>query len=441
MLTSFLTSTVGFVVVLGVLIFIHELGHFAVAKWSGVGVEKFSLGFGPKIFGVTKGETEYLVSLLPLGGYVKMTGESLEDAKDITDEERERSFTHKPLSKRVAIVSAGPIMNLVLAAILFPVIYMIGIQVPAYLDGPPLVGMVAPDDTAEEAGLKEGDLIVEIRGEPVKNFEQLFTTIAMSPEIPLPLKVNRSGEMLDMTLTPGVSKEHTGTGGFYPPMRPRVGSLVAGKPAEKAGMKPGDLILAIDGKSIKHWRELQNIVEINPEEMAFRLQRGEEYLTVRIKPEHIESDNIYRIGISPAEDTVLKRYGFFKSIDQGVGQGINMTVQLFGVLKGMIVGDYSFKTLGGPITIARVAGQAAEGGVSKLLTLMAFLSLQLGIINLFPIPVLDGGHLFFYGIEAIKGKPISERIMGISQQVGFVMLIMLMVLVTYNDIMRLFGWG
>ncbi len=431
-----MTTIITFIIVLGVLIFIHELGHFAVAKWSGVGVEKFSLGFGPKLFGFTRGETEYKVSLLPLGGFVKMVGEGMNE--DVSDEDREKSFTHKPLSRRIAIVAAGPIMNLLLAIVLLPITYMIGVNIPAFLERAPEVGIIAPGEAGEAAGLKSGDIITEINGEHIENWEDLMMKIALSPERELRLKVNRGGMILDKTLTPEPSKSGAGIGGFLPFITPKVGSLHKGYPAEAAGMEPDDTIVKIDDRPITDWMELEDSVKSSEgKTLHFVVDRNGSRLSFDIAPKLNEDAGVYLIGITRASDMVFKRYGFFASIVQGVNKAGEMSSLLFTTVKGLIIGDYSLKTLGGPIMIAKVVGKAAENGFSELLTFVAFLSLQLGIINLFPIPVLDGGHLFFFGLEGITRRQLNERFIAITQQVGLVLLLLLMVVVTWNDIMRL----
>ena len=432
-----ITTIISFAIVLGVLIFIHELGHFAVAKFVGVGVEKFSLGFGPKIFGFTRGETEYRVSILPLGGYVKMTGESVDE--EVSDEDKEKSFTHKPISRRAAIVVAGPIMNLVLAFVLLPVIYMIGISVPAYLDKPAKIGYVTHDEAASKAGLQKGDTIEFLNNDRVKSWEDLITITALSPERVLAIKYRRDGSLIETTLIPEASKSGAGIGGFFPPMAPRVAVVSKGYPAEEAGIKDNDLILSIDGKEITHWAELEGMVSRSSKPLVIVIDREGARHEFEITPQFNEEREVYMIGVSRAEEMVQKRYGLFKAIGQGFKSAFVMTVKLFEIIKGLIVGKYSLKTLGGPIMIAQVAGQAAESGIVELIGLMAFLSLQLGIINLFPIPVLDGGHLVFFGIEFVRGKPLSDKVISVTQQIGVALLITLMVLVTYNDIFRIFG--
>lgn len=433
-----MTTLISFIIVLGILIFIHELGHFAIAKFCGVGVEKFSLGFGPKLVGIKRGETEYRISLLPLGGYVKMVGEG--PGEEVTEENRKKSFTHKRVSQKAAIVAAGPLMNLVLAIALLPLIFMIGIQVPAYLEKEALVGFVSPNGAAAKAGIQSGDVIESVGGKPVKNWEELLSELAMKPGKSLELGVRRDSTVINTTITPDTSSETgAGYGGILPPMKPVIGDVTGGYPAKEAGLKGGDTILEVDGSPVAHWAELEGIIHKNGGKKLFLVEREGKTFTVEITPKHNPDANVYLIGITRQDDLVLRQYGFTESITRGIKAGIEMTWKLFVVIKGLVLGDYSLKTLGGPIMIAQVAGKAAESGVSDLLSLVAFLSLQLGIINLFPIPVLDGGHIMFFAIESIKGKPLSERFMSIAQQVGIALLIALMVLVTYNDLFRIFG--
>src|SRR3972149_1124684 len=439
-----MTTLVSFLVVLGILVFIHELGHFIIAKLSGVGVLKFSLGFGPKIFGIKRGETEYLISALPLGGYVKMVGEST--GEEVSQEDSEKSFANKPISKKAAIVVAGPIMNLVLAFMLLPLIYLIGIQIPAYLDREPMVGYVVKGEAADKAGLKKGDIILSIDGRQIKNWEGLNNTILSSPGSLLNLRVKRDGEIKEIALTPEASSQTGGgIGGFYPPTSPTIGGLAKGLPAERAGLKLNDTILAVDGIKIDHWVELQQAIQgqkpeakkSEAEERLLLIKRGAETFEVSVKPQWNEDIQGHIIGISPLQETIIKRYGPVSATVEGTKKMGELTILTFAIIKKLFVGEISIKTLGGPLMIAQVAGQAAESGLTAFLSLMAFLSLQLGILNLLPIPVLDGGFLVFFGIEALRGKPMSEKVMGIVQNIGIGLLVLLMVFVTYNDIIRL----
>lgn len=430
-----LTSIVALLIVLGVLIFIHELGHFVVAKLSGVGVEKFSLGFGPRILWYTRGETEYRISLFPFGGYVKMMGES--PGEEVSEEDREKSFTHKPLSRKVAIVAAGSVMNIVLAVILFPIIFMVGLNVPAYLDKPPVIGYVTPESPADRADIRKGDRIEAVNGKAVGKWEELVITIALETEKAIEFEVTRDGESFTATIEPGEGEPL----GLYAPMPVIVGKLIEGEPAEEAGLMPDDRILAIDGLKIAHWADLRNTIKDSGDEKRYLIEREGKTLTIDIAPRYIEEDEVYRIGIVYKEQRVFKRYGFFDAVRNGLSKVATVSVLLFKVVKGLIVGEYSMKALGGPVMIAQVAGQAAQSGVVALLSIMAFLSLQLGIINLFPIPVLDGGHLMFFAIEFVRGKPLSDKVIGVAQQIGVALLVALMLYVTWNDIMRVLGWS
>jgi len=438
------TTLISFIIVLGILIFIHELGHFAVAKLGGVGVEKFSLGFGPRLVGVKTKETDYMISLLPLGGYVKMVGGDF--GEEFTNEEdRHRSFIHKPVYIRVLIVAAGPFMNLALALFLLPLIFMIGVPVPAFLDKPAVIGYVYPKDAAAKAGIKAGDVIVSIDGEKIKDWEGVMTAPEWSAGKSREIVVLRGDAALKLTITHAGSDDiSTGYAGILPPMPPVIAEVTNGNPAKEAGVATGDEITMIDGVSITHWAELESHIQkdsggITPggKKKTFTLKREGKIFDIAVAPKFDKDADKYIVGIMRKEDTVRRNYGFFESVDKGVRAAVSMTGQLFVVIKGLFLGRFSLKTLGGPIQIAQVAGKAAETGPSQFLLLVAFLSLQLGIINLFPIPVLDGGHILFFAIEAVKGSPLSEKFMAVAQQVGMAMIIILMALVTYNDITRL----
>ena len=428
-----MTTVISFLLVLGVLIFIHELGHFAVAKWANVGVERFSLGFGPRLIKVKRKETEYCISLIPFGGYVKMVGENPDE--EVKEEDEKRSFSGKPLNLRALIVAAGSVMNLVLALFLFPLIFMLGIEVPAYIDKPAVIGYVAKGEAGDKAGLKKGDTIEGINSKKVATWEDFFRELTLNPDKSLSIGISRDSAVSTVTFP----SEILNTGmGVYPLIPPVIGDVSKGLPAEKAGLKSGDVIKAVDGMPISHWVELQEIIKQSAGEKVFLIERGENSFQVEIAPVYNGELKAYIIGVMQGEDTVVKRHGFFESVRLGLSRALDMVVLLFVVIKGLIVGTYSVNTLGGPIMIAQVAGRAAESGIVELFSIIAFLSLQLGIINLLPIPVLDGGHLFFFLIEKIRGKPLSEKIVSISQQIGMTLLIALMVFVTWNDILRLF---
>ncbi len=451
-----MTTIVSFIILLGILIFIHELGHFAVAKYVGVGVDTFSLGFGPRLFGFKRGETDYRISLVPFGGYVKMWGDSFDEQaeeeriraenEDLgfaeleakVKEFKQKSFLLKPLGSRMAIVAAGPIMNLALAVVLFPVIYMIGIEAPAFLEKKPVIAYVASDTPAMSAGVMKGDVITRLNGAEIATWAELEMKMAIAGKIPFTFEFDRDGVVQIATFTPEV-REKTGLG-FAPPHLPLVGEVTKGDPAALAGLQPGDLIKSIDGTSITHLMEMQALVKKGGEEkreLAFVIDRNGEKVTASIKPEFNEKNDAYLIGVTVPGQTAIISYGFTESITRGIDRSVELTVMLGDFVKGLFAGAHSMKDLGGPILIAQFAGKAAESGISAFLGMLAFLSLQLGIINLLPIPVLDGGYLLFFSIEGVRGKQMSERVMGTAQNVGLVLLLGLMVVVTWNDIMRL----
>jgi len=345
------------VILLGVLIFVHEFGHFLVAKYSGVGVLIFSLGFGPRLIGKKVGETEYLISMIPLGGYVKLLGE-LEDGELLPEDEK-RSFQRQPVLKRMGIIAAGPIFNFLFAIIILSIIYSVGV----------------------------------------------------------------------------------------PSLTSRVGSVQEGSAAFEAGIQKGDIILDINGKEVSYWLDLADIISKSKgRELMITIRRKNHVHDIYVTPKLVRAKNIfgeeidlYRIGISASSQTVIEKQNPFKAIILGVEQTWYITkLTLISVVK-IIKHELSVKTLGGPILIAQMTGAYAKEGLMPFMFFMALLSVNLGILNLLPIPVLDGGHLFFYVIELIIGKEVNIKWREMAQQVGVALLIMLMIFVFYNDIMRIIG--
>ena len=344
------------VLVLSVLILIHELGHFLMARLFDVKVLRFSLGFGPRIWGFTRGDTDYCLSLIPLGGYVKMLGEGGEDP--IPEEELPRAFSHKPLIQRVLIVAAGPVSNLLLAWFLFAGTFLFS-GIPYLL---PEVAQVQPKSPAEAAGIAPGDRIIAVDGQPVRRWEEVSRAIKASRGRPVRLKIDRKGQILEIEVTPQIKK----------------------------------------------------VRNIFGEEIAIPI-----------------------IGITAAGKFAKERVGPFQALKEAGERTwgiISLTVQ--GFIK-LIQRVLPFSTLGGPFLIAQMAGEQAKAGLANLVFFTGVLSVNLGILNLLPIPVLDGGHLFFFALEALIGRPISVRKREIAQQIGMVILIALMIFVFYNDILRL----
>lgn len=430
---------VAFMVCLGVLIFVHEFGHFAAAKAIGIKVEKFSIGFGPKIpgLGFKKGDTEYVIAALPLGGFVKMAGEN-------PDEELEGKpweFGSRSPFERMEVVFSGPMMNLILAAVLMSVVFWVGKKMPAYLAQPPIVGWVNEDSPAQEAGVLVGDKIVSLNDQAVNDWEELQTLLATQGGQKLHLAVERKGQLVtlkELTIEENDSLEaaNLGIGHFLPS---RIGELTVGFPAQKAGLKEGDLVVRINGQAVSDWYEMASIIHDHAEkELRLTILREGEKVVIEIRPTLDQETKKGLIGITPYEEMIVRRYSLWNSIQRGLSKTLLLGKYTFEFLFKLVSGKTSPKSLGGPILIAQVAGATAKSGFSDFLYFMAFLSLQLGILNLFPIPVLDGGHLVFFLIEIITGKPLSIKSREIAQQIGFGILILLMIYVFYNDIMRLF---
>jgi len=350
-------SIVAVIVLLGILIFVHELGHFLAAKYAGVGVLKFSLGFGPRLVGKKKGETEYLISAVPLGGYVKLLGESEGDI--VAPEDEKRSFLKQPVIKRIGIVAAGPFFNFLFAVLAFALIYMIGVPVLT-TD----IGGVQKDSMADKAGLREKDRIIAIDGKKVDTWGDIAETIRHGDGKEMTLLIARENGTQELRLTPQLTRS-------------------------------------------------KNIF-------------GEEV-------------NSYKIGVLSSQNTVTRRLNPFSALWEGVQQTWLMTeLTVLSVVK-LIEGVISPSTLGGPILIAQMAGAQVKKGILPFIFFMAILSVNLGVLNLLPVPVLDGGHLFFYLIELVTRREINIKWREWAQQVGFVLLILLMLFVFYNDIMRIFS--
>ncbi len=441
-------TIVYFIIVLGILIFVHEFGHFIVAKKTGVRVEKFSFGFGPKLIGKKIGETEYLISALPFGGYVKMTGENPEDEEEEKEEGEEKekidlendphSFMARSPYTKIGIVLAGPVMNLLLALVIMPLVFMIGIQLPAYLEKPVKVSLIDEGSPAAIAGIKQGDLITSIDNKTITDWEDLRMFVLQNPNTSAVISLERKGLSQDVLVRIG-TLPRTGVGylGITPPLDPVVGSVMPGTPAQDAGLKKGDRIVAIDGKPLGHWLTMSEIIKNSPgEKLSIDIERDGMVIAVQIVPKLDEQHQVGLIGITALEETITARFDFWLSIKEGVKKNFHLYALTFEVLYKLISGQLSVKALGGPVMIAQVTGEAARTGLSSLLQLLAFISIQLGILNLLPIPVLDGGHIVFYLIEIIIRRPLDLRKRRIAQQLGLVFLVALMVLVTCNDIER-----
>jgi len=429
-----MTTVISFIIVLGFLILIHELGHFLAARKLGVTVEKFSIGFGPRLIGFKKGDTEYMISAFPLGGYVKLLGE--EPGEELKNDPGE--FGSRPVLHRMAIIIAGPLMNLALAFIVFPIVFMVGVSSPAFLDKEVRVGWVMDGSPAKEAGIQPGDLIISEGGTTLGTWEKAMTLFITSPGRKLSLEILRGDTIVNVNLTPTFIDGGGGYTGIIQPMEPRVGGVSPGLPADKAGLEKGDLLVSINGQKVTHWVQMSGLIkQSGGNTLTLGIERGREYLDVKLTPIKNVEGGDYIIGVSFKQPSVLKKFGPLSAVREGIKRAFDLTYLTFDVVKRLVTLDLSIKTLGGPIMIAQATGAAAESGTGELLSLLAFISLQLGILNLLPIPVLDGGHVFFLLAEMALRRPVSIKTREIAQQVGFAILIALMLVVSYNDILRI----
>ena len=348
-------TLLSFIIVLGVLIFFHEFGHFLIARLFGVGVEKFSLGFGPRLIGKKIGRTDYRISAIPLGGYVKMVGE--EPDAEVSPQDQSVSFTHKHVLKRMCIVAAGPIFNILLAVIIFFGIFWV------------------------------------------------------------------SGAMI---------------------LKPSVGEVREGSPAFAAGLKAGDLISAIDGVTVSNWENMTELIGAsNGKTLEITVRRSDADKVFKVTPELVSAKNLfgediqrYIIGISASGDVYTRDLNLFQALTESLKQTYTIVELMVIIIGKLITGDISADTIGGPIMIAKMAGDQAKAGISNLIFFIALISVNLAIINLVPIPILDGGHLLFFLIELIKGRPVNLKVREVAQQIGLFIILLLVILVFYNDIFR-----
>ncbi|MFA4974998.1 MAG: RIP metalloprotease RseP [bacterium] len=434
-----------FIIALGVLIFIHEVGHFITAKRAGVFVETFSLGFGPKLFGFKWGETEYRISALPLGGYVKMLGEEPDEEGSLDP----RSFSAKSAWKRAKIVLMGPLMNLFLCLAVMPVVFMIGRSEPAFLSEQPVVKGIKTDSPAQRAGLAEGDLILSLDGKSMKNWDDVLSRVLISPGSTIDFGVRRAGREFHAAVTVEELPEMKGGYVGIAPLPnlggdPYIDGVRSGGPADKAGIKSKDLVISYAGRPVEDWLDLTRMINESKGVLApMVVKRGGEEIKIDVAGEYNEDFGRWIIGISKDRMSgvpmIVVKYGFLDSIVKGTKENIKLARMTLDVLWRLVTLKLSYKVLGGPIIIAKSSAAAAAAGVANFLYFVAFLSLQLGILNFLPIPVLDGGQLVFLGCEAVLRRPLSVRIRSIAHHVGFVMLIGLMLLVTINDIESVWG--
>jgi len=437
MVSSFLTDAVVVTIVLGVMVFIHEAGHFLAAKGFGVGVVTFSLGFGKRLFGFKRGGTDYRVSILPLGGYVKMAGD--DPTAVLTGDPSE--FLSRPRWQRFVIVLMGPMMNFVLAIAVLTGLYMYHFQKLAYVDQPVVVGAVEPQSAAAEAGLKPGDRVVQFDNIHDPKWQDVKFKVLTDAGHTIPLVVNRDGEILHTALTPHAEgRDGAGIAGWYPYVPLVIDKVEPGQPAIKAGLKAGDTILGVDGKPIYYWPlVVQDLRAGKGKEVELTVQRDGKEFQVHLAPVFTDVMGLkaWRIGVSiQNNEYVIQRLPLGLAFEHSVTDNYRNFLETFDVLGKIATRRMSTRSLAGPIGIAQISGEAYRRGISDLLLFVAFISLQLGIINLLPIPVMDGGHIFMLAIEGLMRRDLSLQIKERVIQVGVVLIVLLFVFVMYNDIIK-----
>jgi regulator of sigma E protease len=432
-----LHNILAFALTLGILIFVHEFGHFAVAKLLKIRVEVFSLGFGPRLLGWRRGNTDYRISVLPLGGYVKMAGEN--PGEEVTGSSDE--FLSRPKWERFLVLVMGATLNIVLAILITAGIFIHGIPVPKYLEDPPVVGEVEPGSPAEVGGLQPLDQILSIGDTETPSWRSMTIAIALNPEQRMPFIIQRDGVETELDITIGkTEREAMGRVGIRPyvPIR-TVSNVDPTGPAGAAGMLDGDQLLSVNGMEIGTNLSaiFRVLAENTDEDVEIVYQRGNEELAAVIRPAEREEGGTDP-GFVLENDAVLKQYGPFQSLVKSVEQNWESAGLLFATLKRLVVGKLSPKALSGPIDIYKFTGQAWRNGGVAFFSFMSLVSLQLGIINLLPIPVLDGGHIFILGLEGLIRRDLSLMVKERVMQVGIVLLLLLMGTVLSLDVYKNF---
>ena len=509
--------------VLSVIVFIHELGHFLAARKSGIRVERFSLGFGPKLIGIKRGETEYRISVLPFGGYVKMPGEDPREQKGEPGE-----FSSASVGRRIFVAISGPGMNFLFGIIAFYFLYLIGVEVPRSTQTTE-IGCVLDNTPAKVAGIQAGDRLISINGSRVEKWNDVKKMIYVHPGEELKITLKRDESEIEKTVIPETKAEkgigEYGLIGISPRTDVMVGEITPGTfpdsfvstietqkadikindiiksangqpihhyedlykiadknvgeevnlellrdgkeiktklkiniqievvdvqpetPAAEAELLPGDRILAISGKTVRHYRELQEVIQNNPNHLiTLGIQRGDELMTLSLIPE-IDDESGEPLagfsfnrgtisGISFTEPTDLEKYDIITAFSKSIERSWNTVAEVFWVVKSLITGDISLNKVSGPVGIVGITARVAKSGIKGLLFLTAFISINLGIVNLLPIPIADGGQIVFFILEKIRGKPLSMKKQVIIQQVSIVLLILFFVYITYNDILK-----
>jgi regulator of sigma E protease len=446
---SFLFTIAAFILTLGVLIVVHEYGHYWVARLCGVKVLRFSVGFGRPLLRRVRGpdRTEWVVAAIPLGGYVRMLDERDTDGGPIPPADLPRAFNRQPVAKRVAIVLAGPVANLLLAIAVYWGLNVVGVMEP-----PARIAQPAGETPAARAGLQQGDVVIAVDRKPVRTWNELSWLILQGAveRRELELDVRRGGgdRQLALDLSRLTKAELEGNplariGLNLSAGPPRLGNIVENSPAARAGLVPDDRVMAVDGQAIGSARDLIDVIRASPERpLSFVVTRNGERDTIDVVPARVVDEKGVQIGRIGAEvgdqaELIRVRYGPLESVGLAVERTWDMIVFSLRMLGQMITGQASLKNLSGPVTIADYAGKTASLGIASYLSFLALVSISLGVLNLLPIPMLDGGHLLYYFIEILKGSPPADWLVEWGQRAGIVVLVMLTSLALFNDLSRL----
>jgi regulator of sigma E protease len=439
-LLSILHTIFVMAIVLGFMILIHEFGHYAAAKYFGVRVEVFSIGFGKRLLGFKRGETDYRIAAIPLGGYVKMSGENPMDSR--SDDPGE--FLNHPRWQRFIIALAGPAMNIMLAVALLTGVYMMHYEYPAVLDEPAVIGWVNPDSPAERGGIKVGDKIVQVEDIQNPTWEQVTIKEALSPNQPLKYEIEHDGKITEKTLIPEPEgRNQLGTMGWVPKDSNVILTLVEpGMPAEKAGIKVGDQVLTANGQPIPVVQALiQMLKRTKDQPLDLAVLRNGQKLNFTVQPTFDQGasgqEPAYRIGIASASTKKVVQLNFTDALKRSLSENKNSSFLILELLQKMVQRKVSMRQVDGPIGIGSAVGEAArEKGWTPLLGITAAISLNLGIMNLLPIPILDGGVILLLFIESLMQKEISLPIKERIYQAAFVFLVLFAVMVIYNDLVK-----
>lgn len=441
------------IVVLGLLVTFHEFGHFWMARRCGVKVLRFSVGFGKPLWSrVDRQGTEYAIAAIPLGGYVKMLDER---EAPVPEEQLDQAFNRKTVWQRIAIVAAGPIANFLLAIVAYWALFVAGTTVVS-----PMVGSVEPDSPAEQAGLAHGDEIVTIQGDAMRSWEdinlKLVSIIGFSGDLTVGARPEGASETRRYEVPvsdylvrqdPPQPLQTLGITPWQPEFPAVLGQVVSGEAAEKAGLEAGDRMVAVNGEPVDDWMHFVNMVRSSPgETLQLTYERNGEQSSVDLTPGRNRLDTGVEIGYIgagaqqvewPAEFQREIRYGPIDAVGQALSRTGEMTLLTVDAIRKMLVGLISPSNLSGPITIAQVSGDSARAGMDAFVGFIAYLSISLGVLNLLPIPVLDGGHLLYYFIEVVRGRPVSEKTQAVGLRIGLAMVGTLMLMALYFDLMRL----